>query len=176
MSGGDIQRLGTYLGATEINSPYSEFDLLETRGASWELLRYAADRRGGLERDTWRALVNSTTAGQANFAAVFGRFTDIVHDWAEAQFTDDAGLFVSAFDLYPSWNFRSVFAADDEYGVWPLAMRSLPGGAPANLILVGGGVGYLQFRVGSGVIASVTSASLGNPVSAAVTYTLTRTR
>ena len=176
MSDQNIQRLGAYLTATEVNSPYSDFDGLETRGAIWELLRYAADRKGGLEAANWRALVNSKTSGQANFTAVFGSITDVVHDWTIAQFTDDAGLSAAPQFTFPSWNYRSVFPFDENWGAWPLAMRSLTGGATANEIIVGGGASYLRFRVNTSVVASVTSTSFGSAVPPTVTYTLIRTQ
>jgi uncharacterized protein YjdB len=176
MSDGNIQSLGLYLTATEVNSPYSDFDALETRGATWQLLRYAADRKGGPEPSIWRALVNSTTSGLANFNAVFGSIGDMVHDWSIAQFTDDAGLSVPAIYTNPSWNFRSIYRADDDFGVWPLATRSLPSGTTADMLLVGGGAGYIRFRVNANIVASVTSTSSGSAVPSIVGYTLVRTQ
>ncbi|MEO7086447.1 MAG: Ig-like domain-containing protein [Gemmatimonadaceae bacterium] len=178
MSGGDIQRLGTYLFAPEVNSPYSDYDGLETRGATWELLRYAADRKGGAERSTWFALTNSLTAGQANFNAVFGSITDMTHDWAIAQFTDDSGLPTAAQFTYPSWNFRSLYPVDDNFGAWPLAssIHPLPSGTTVNMVLVSGGGGYIRFRVNANVLAVVASTANGSPVPGTVMYTLIRTQ
>ena len=178
MSDGNIERLGTYLQAPEINSPYSDYDGLETRGAIWELLRYAADRKGGSEPAIWRALVNSTLSGQANFNAVFGSITDMTRDWAVAQFTDDAGFPVASQYTYPSWNFRSVFSVDDNFGAWPLATatHALPSGTPIMVTLAGGGASYFRFRVAGDVLASVTATTSGAGVPAAVVMILVRTQ
>src|SRR5262249_6078802 len=62
--------LVSYLEAPESSSPFASDDEAETRGAIWQLLRYAADQKGGNQQGTWFALVNSTTSGQANFSAV----------------------------------------------------------------------------------------------------------
>ena len=47
VSAGNIQRLASYFVDAEARSPYSDNDDLETRGATWAFLRYAADRVNG---------------------------------------------------------------------------------------------------------------------------------
>src|SRR4029077_5234429 len=81
----NLVRAGLYMRAPETNSPYGQVDLLEMRGAIWQLLRYSADRKGGLESSTWKALVNSTTSGQMNFNAVFGSIITNARDMAGSK-------------------------------------------------------------------------------------------
>ena len=171
---GNFDRLMTYMAAPETNSPFGQTDLLEMRGAIWQLLRYSADSKGGVEQSTWSALVNSTTAGQTNFNAVFGNIITMSRDWAVAQFTDDAGLGVAANYTHPSWNYRSIMPAINS-GAYPLLTRPLLT-APVNVTLNGGGASYLRFRVGANVPASIGATSSGQPVPTAVDFILVRTQ
>src|SRR6185436_5881685 len=75
-------RLSSYLAAPSMNSPFAMVDGLEMRGAIWQLLRYAADQKGGDQRATWHALVNARTNGQTNFNAVFGDIIRTTRNWA----------------------------------------------------------------------------------------------
>ena len=167
-------RLMSYMAAPEVNSPFGMTDLLQMRGAIWQLLRYSADKKGGAEQSTWNALVNSTTSGQANFNAVFGDIITNTRDWAVAQFTDDAGLGVAANYTHPSWNYRSLVPALNG-GVSPLLTRALLT-QPVNVTLNGGGAGYLRFGVAANAPASIAATSSGQPVPTAVDFILVRTQ
>jgi hypothetical protein len=169
----NLGRLSTYMVSPETNSPYSQGDGLATRGAIWQLLRYSADSRGGAEQTAWFSLANATTAGQANFNAVFGDIVAMSRDWAVAQFTDDAGLNVSANHTHPSWNFRSVLPAING-GNFPLRTWPLVS-APTDVTLAGGGAAYLRFRVSANEPATISAASSGQRVPAAVDFFLVRT-
>jgi len=159
----------------EANSPYAAIDDLAMRGAVWQFLRYAADRKGGSERSTWFALVNSATAGQANFNAIFGDITTMARDWAVAQFMDDTGLGAASNYTNPSWNYRSMLPAINiNRGVWPLLTRSLAV-SPVSLTLSGGGAAYLRFRVDAAVFATVAATSSGQAVPSSVDFILVRT-
>jgi len=149
--------LSTYLATPESHSPFADDDELETRGAIWQLLRYAADQKGGDQRDTWFALVNSTTSGQANFTAVLGDIINVTRTWAIAQFTDDAGFAVPPRFTSPSWDYRSVF--NEFFGGFPLRTHALVARTPLPLALVGGGAGYVQFGISAGVAATVRTTS-----------------
>ena len=170
----NLGRLLSYMQAPETNSPWSQVDALEMRGAIWQLLRYSSDRKGGLERSTWFALVNSATAGQANYNAVFGDIVSNARDWAVAQFVDDAGLPVAASYTNPSWNFRTLMPAINS-NVFPLLTRALVG-SPVNVSLNGGGAAYLRFGVAASVFATVTGTSSGQPLPATVDFILVRTQ
>ena len=170
----NVGRLMTYMSAPETNSPFSQIDGLEMRGAIWQLLRYSADRKGGPEQSTWSALVNTTASGQANFNAVFGNIITMSRDWAVAQFTDDAGLGVPAINTNPSWNFRSVLPALSS-GNFPLLTRALLT-TPVNITLNGGGAAYMRFSVAANMPATVSATSSGQAVPTAVDFILVRTQ
>jgi hypothetical protein len=170
----NVGRLMMYMSAPETNSPFSQIDGLEMRGAIWQLLRYSADRKGGTEQSTWSALVNTTASGQANFNAVFGNIITMSRDWAVAQFTDDAGLGVPATNTNPSWNFRSVVPAFNG-GDFPLFTRALLG-APVNITLNGGGASYMRFSVAANAPATIAATSSGQVVPPAVDFILVRTQ
>jgi Big-like domain-containing protein len=170
----NLVRLLLYMESPETNSPFSQEDGLEMRGAIWQLLRYAADRKGGSEQSTWFSLVNTTLAGQANFNAVFGNIINTTRDWAIAQFADDAGLSLPANYSHPSWNFRSVLPAINNNN-FPLLTRALLS-APLNITLNGGGAAYLRFGAAAKAPATVAATSAGQPVPAGVEFILIRTQ
>lgn len=168
-------RLSSYLGATTQNSPYALIDGLQMRGAIWQLLRYSADQKGGNQRDTWFALANSTTNGQANYNAVFGDIVTNTRNWAVAQFVDDDGFAVPPKYTNPSWNFRSVFSGIGTK-VLPLATTPLVDDTNAQLTIVGGGAAYVRFGVQSGLAANVAATSQGQAVPPNVDFILVRTK
>lgn len=171
----NLGRLSTYMVATETNSPFGQTDLLEMRGAIWQLLRYSADRKGGVQQSTWFSLVNSTTSGQANFNAVFGDIVASSRDWAVAQFMDDAGLNAPVNNTHPSWNFRNILPAINPGNKFPLLTRPLVG-TPLSITLAGGGASYTRFRVGANAPATIAATSFGQPVPPAVDFILVRTQ
>jgi hypothetical protein len=175
-AGANFSRLATYLKATESNSPYSSVDALAMRGAIWQLLRYAADRKGGTEATTWRSLVNSTSSGGANVDAVFGNLVAITRDWAVAQFADDAGFNVPSAYTHSSWNYRSVLGGTTAGWELPKIFRALKNGEPQNLTLVGGGAAYVRFRVNSGVLVQLALTSSTQPVPPTLDFILVRTQ
>jgi hypothetical protein len=170
----NLGRLMSYMSSPETISPYSQLDGLGMRGAIWQLLRYAADKKGGSEQTTWFSLVNSTTSGQANFNTVFGNIVATSRDWAVAQFVDDAGFGVASNYTNPSWHFRSVLPAING-GNFPLFTRQLLS-APVNIALNGGGAAYLRFRVGASAPATLTANSSGQAVPTTVDMILMRTQ
>ncbi len=91
-------------------SPYADNDDLNTRGATWNLLRYLADHRGTSDGTTWSQLVNTPDTGQDNLAHVFGAdYLTQIRDWATSVFSDDVSGVTDARFLEQSWNMRSIF-------------------------------------------------------------------
>lgn len=170
----NLSRLSIYMDLPEEYSPFGQVDGLEMRGAIWQLLRYAADRKGGTESSIWSALVNSTTAGQANFNAVFGDIIGQTRDWALAQFLDDAGLGAAVNYTHPSWNYRSVLPPINS-GKFPLLTHLLTT-APVDIVLYGGGAGYIRFSVAANAPASIAATSAGVAVPSYVDMLLVRTQ
>ncbi|MGZ3333051.1 MAG: Ig-like domain-containing protein [Gemmatimonadaceae bacterium] len=169
----NLVRAALYMKAPETNSPYGQVDVLEMRGAIWQLLRYSADRKGGVESNTWKALVNSTTAGQTNFNAVFGSIITNARDMAIAQVADDAGLGLAANFTNPSWNFRSVLPVI--FPPYPLLTHPLLS-TPVNITLYGGGSAYLRFSVAASTPAIITGNASGQAVPPAIDFILLRTQ
>ena len=67
-AGDNIGRFEIFIGKPSQTSVYAGNDSLETRGATWHMLRYLADHRGTSDGDTWMRLANSTTSGHHNFS------------------------------------------------------------------------------------------------------------
>ena len=179
-------RYRTFLEATTNHSPYAPNDDLETRGATWSLLRYLADHRGTTDADTWSKLVNSVKSGLANMTDVFGAtLTNQIRDWQVSVNADDYPLTtgsVGATYQQPSWNFRSVFSAFvDGSGnpvppPFPVPSLALTDASAANMTLNGGGVGFVRFSVPANQSATVTwtSGSAAPPTTFVVTAFRTR--
>jgi hypothetical protein len=153
----NFDRLSLFLEAPTRNSPYADNDSLETRGATWAFLRYAADRTAATAQETvWRRLVNSSTTGMANLQQVFGTdLTALFRDWATTLLMDDVPGADARYQ-FPSWNLRSVLAALDGAGAYPLMTTLLTGGASTTASITGGGAAYTRFAVGAGKTASIT--------------------
>jgi hypothetical protein len=82
---------------------------LTERGAEWLFLRYLVDRFGA---QTSRDLVNTSSQGAANVAAVTGTaFATLLGHWALAVYASDYPGFTAPAELrYASWHFRATFA------------------------------------------------------------------
>jgi hypothetical protein len=156
----NVARYREYLLKPSESSPFSDDDSLETRGATWNLLRYLADRKAGSSTSdvaTWQALVNTARTGVANLAAVFG--ADIgakVRDWAVSHYTDDLVSGLPAEFTQPSWNFRNIYPAlAGAANVYPLEVKSLTGGS-ASGTLIGAGAVYYRFSIPANATATIT--------------------
>lgn len=175
-------RYEVFLGKPSQTSVYGNNDELETRGATWNLLRYLADHQGTSDGTIWRQLVNSTTSGQKNLANVFGStWLTQVRDWATSVFSDDVAGVSDARFLEPSWNMRSIYprlsnGSGGSLGKFPLTVVPLSDAAPANLGVVAGGAAYVRFTVPAGGQASIDWSAGSLPVSSLVQFTLVRTR
>ena len=155
-------RYSDYLKAPALNSPFREDDSLSTRGATWDFLRYAADRKvrvaGSTEVSVWQALVNSSTIGMANLRAVFGAdMGAMFRDWAVSLYADDL-VAADANFAQPSWNWRSVYPALG--GAYPLATNSLTLSGASSSIIPGGSAFY-RFAIPANGTGSLTLTSGG---------------
>jgi len=180
--GGNIGRFEEFLAKPTSTSVYGGDDELQTRGATWELLRYLADHKGSGDGDTWMQLVNSQSHGQDNLRRVFGsNYMTQIRNWAVSVFTDDVSGVTDNNFLQPSWNMRSIFPRLDAgngrpLGKYPLAVVPLSDAVPANLSIVAGGEAYIRFTVPAGTSGSIDWASGGLPVSPLVQFAVVRTR
>ena len=177
----NFRRYALYLGTTETQAPVgfnSADDDLQTRGAIWSFLRYAADHLpAGAESAFWFNLVNSHTSGIANLTNALGTSpSPMLHDWAISVFMDDNAPNVDARYLQPSWSARSVLTGGGVSTAFPLATRILSDNVPVSLSMVGYGVSFLRFSVASGQDALLTVTSNGQPIPASMQLSVVRVR
>jgi len=172
-------RLRQWLLRPDTAGPFKNVDNLPVRGSAWAFLRYAADRKGGLESDLWSGLAFSSDTGMTNLANRLG--TDLkawFRDWAAAMYLDDSGTSPAAIYTQPSWNFRAIFAALD-YNPGPacscayeLAVRNPANGvAEALTVSQGAGSGYVRMGVAASSFAAVTSTAPGASLAVVVMRT-----
>lgn len=159
----NLGRFQNFLGKPALTGAYADNDSLQTRGATWFMLRYLADHRSTSDAETWKALVNTTAAGHHNLALVFGSdYMSQIRDWATTVFSDDVPGVSDQRFLEQSWNMRSIFpqicANDDcsvRLGVYPLAITSLSNNTTSSQTVVPGGTSYIRFGVAANGQASV---------------------
>lgn len=159
-------RYETYLQDPERQSPIDpndgDSDDLETRGAIWSFLRYAADRKGGTQQQTWFNLVNSSTSGIANLNNVFGSALPLIRDWSVSVYTDDAVATEARF-TQPSWNTRNIQAGINN-GVFPLKTQPLANGTTSPFLVKAGSAPFARFGVAAGARAELRTTSGGGTV------------
>ncbi len=174
----NLERLQLYLAAPAINSPYAQNDSLQTRGATYELLRYSLDESPNSNSSYLRALINTQNTGIVNFNTVFaGTFTNIftaVQQQVLANFFSSSGIAVDPKYSFPSWNYRDIIGNGINSGINPLAMNPLIG--TTSFTLTGGGAGYARFRVAANGAGTITSASGSGTVPSNVIMLLIRTQ
>jgi hypothetical protein len=184
---GNFLRLTSYLPVAETSSPYADNDDLETRGATWTFLRYAADRVNGNDVTLWQKLVASTkVAGMPNLTAALGisstTLADWFRDWTVANYVDGyAAGPLDPRDTYRSWDLRSVIGAlksggRPSYPVYPLVSHTLSDGVALTPSIRGGGAAYFRFSVGAGKLGRITTVGRGAPLPSNVVVSVVRTR
>jgi hypothetical protein len=181
----NTERFEIFLGKPNATSVYAGNDSLETRGATWDMLRYLADHRSTTgDADTWQQLVNTETHGQGNLAHVFGTdYMTSIRSWATSVFSDDVTGVTDARYLEPSWDYRTIFpnlctnqSCTTTLDKYPLSVIPLADNSPASFSVFAGGAAYLRFSVPAGVNASIDWTSAGLPVSALVQFTVVRSK
>lgn len=157
-------RYREYLIAPNTNSPIGLDDSLATRGATWDLLRYLADRKvrsGGTDASVWFALVNSTTSGVANLRNVFGsNIGTQLRDWSVSLYADDNASGLNEDITQPSWNWRSIYSAlgGASGAPYPLVVSPLTVAGSSGTVIPGG-ARYYRFAVAANGSASLTLSS-----------------
>ena len=189
----NLSRLSTYLKAPDLNSPYNPTDQLATRGASWQLLRYALDLSPGTGYANLHAMIDSPVSvtnptggsevnGASIFTAIFGgvftgSLTTAVRQELITQFFDNSGIAIAAQYAFPSWNFRSVLTGlKSNNNAYPLATTQLLGSAPVAFTLTAGGGGYARFHVNASTVAGIVATSGGGALPTALELILIRTQ
>jgi hypothetical protein len=174
----NIRRYREFLINPLTNSPYADNSNLTTRGAIWSLLRYSADRRGGLESSAWFQLVNppAGTHGFPNMMRVFGPdLSSWVRDWAIANYADDFIPALASVTTHPSWDFRSTVAFASQ-GNFPLPTQPMDIVGITSVGISDGASAYLRFGVGPGAIGGGRITARGAPVPAGFSLSIIRTK
>jgi hypothetical protein len=174
----NFRRYREYLTNAAGNSPYVDNAAITTRGAIWSFLRYAADRRGGSERQLWFDLANppSGVSGVANLTrAVTTDLGAWVRDWAVANYADDFIPGIQAIDSHPSWDTRSMISAVSD-GSWPLNPKELDTTNITLLNIGDGSSAYLYFGVAANTVGGGRITSRGAPVPSGFALTILRTK
>jgi hypothetical protein len=177
----NFRRYQIYLPRTETQGPVGfdgNDDDLQTRGAIWNFLRFAADHlSAGAENAFWFNLVNSKTSGLTNLTSALGVAPgSLLRDWAISVFMDDNAVNVDPRFQQPSWNLRSVFGVGGISTPFPLVTRTLSDGVANTLQLTDGGVSFLRFSVASGQDALLTVTSSGQQLPSTVQLAVVRVR
>ncbi len=160
--GGNAGRYRSYLLAPSTSSPIRNDDSLSTRGATWDFLRYAADRKtrsGGTDASVWQALANSTTSGIANLRQVFGaNIGAMLSDWSVAQYADDVVPGASADFSQPSWNWHAIYPAlggsPTAPSTYPLVVSGLTTTGAGGTVIPGASAFY-RFSIAANATATV---------------------
>jgi hypothetical protein len=177
----NILRYTTYLNRPEIQSPigYDSFDDdLQTRGAIWNFLRYAADHQPvGQDDAFWFKLANSTTTGVANLTTALGGSPfPVLRDWAISVFLDDNAPNVDPRFQQPSWNLRSAMTNGGTSLAFPLLTRLLSDNTTSATLLAGNGVSFFRFSVPNGQDALLTVTSGGQVLPSTVQLAVVRVK
>jgi hypothetical protein len=183
----NLGRFEVFIEKPSQTNVYADNDSLETRGATWNLLRYLADHRAGSSNDgtTWQQLVNTPLSGQQNLANVFGSdYMTQINNWSTSVYADDVTGVTDTRFLGLSWNMRSIFpqlCTDSrtpctQLGIYPLAITSLANNSTSPISVVAGGSSYIRFSVPAGTQASIDWQSGGLPVTSLVKFSVVRTR
>lgn len=180
----NLGRFQIFLDHPAQTNVHGDNDSLETRGATWSLLRYLADHQGSSDGTVWQQLVNGKLSGLQNLASVFGAgYVTSMRDWATTIFSDDIPGVTDARFLEPSWNMRSIFprlcansSCSVRLGVYPLSVTSLSNGVGSPQSVAAGGVSFIRFGVPAGSQGSIDWSQSGLPVSSLMQFTVVRTK
>jgi hypothetical protein len=153
--GGNFSNFGTFLEEPDTASLMG-IDNLSTRGATWNFLRYAADRSSGGDEEFFFDVVNGTDAGLNNLNDVIsdGTALDWMRDWTVSVYADDLVPGLAPRYQVATWNLRSIYEGStfDEY---PLRVLGLQSGGSTTVDLMAGGTSYYRFGVAADGRAAV---------------------
>jgi len=167
----NFARFEEYLQTPEVTSPIANNDDLGTRGATWNFLRYAADRRGGSEQTFWFNLVNQPDTGYTNLQAALATDPQLYfRDWTVSNYADDAVPGAPARFQQPTWNLRSIFSLNTLGGsTYPLRVRTLTAGTTANTAIRSSTAAYFRFAVPAGGTGDIRVSAQGSTEAGACT-------
>lgn len=180
--GDNTGRYEIFLGKPNQTSVYAGNDSLETRGATWNLLRYLVDHTSVPDSASFQALDNTALTGQQNIAHVFGtNYLTQIRDWATSVFADDLTGQTDVRFSQPSWNYRQIFPRlvdnnGNPLNSYPLTVFPLADATPVNVSVNAGGAAYIRFAVPANASASINWSSNGLPASPLIQFTVVRSQ
>ena len=180
--GDNTGRYEIFLGKPNQTSVYAGNDSLETRGATWNLLRYLVDHTTGPDSVSFQALDNTALTGQQNIAHVFGtNYLTQIRDWATSVFADDLPGQTDVRFSQPSWNYRQIFPRlvdnnGNPLNSYPLTVFPLSDASPVNVSVDAGGAAYIRFAVPANAAASINWSSNGLSANPLMQFTVVRSQ
>lgn len=174
----NFRRYREYLLNPMLNSPLAPNGNITTRGAIWSFLRYAADRRGGDQRQFWFQLANPTgdLRGLSNLThSVTQDLAGWTREWSIANYTDDFVPGIQDAYKHQSWNVRTVVTPLNQ-GIWALATVPLDSVNTNFVSLNDGGAVYLRFGVAPGTVGGGRLTSRGGIPPNSFTISILRTK
>jgi hypothetical protein len=178
---GDFFLYDAFVDNTDITSPYHQSDDLDTRGATWSFLRYAADRLGPTDDSLFYHLVNSGLIGLTNLETQLklspAAFQAMVRDFDVSVYADDFAP-VDSIYTQPSWNMRTIYAGiSNPDFTWPLTVSALSDNQPVAAGVLAGGFTVYRFTAQTGTDAFVrVTGTSGVAMPAAMTMSVIRTK
>lgn len=155
----NLARYGLYLDKITSESPVSGEDDLESRGATWAFLRYAADLSGLDDAEFFQLLVDNPEVGFANLDAVLGRDAiDVVQEFGISVYTDDQIPALGPRFQQASWNFRSFLPLI--FDVFPLEVERLGPTQDLSMGLLAGTSGYVEVNTLGGYVSRITATTV----------------
>ncbi|HET9424577.1 MAG TPA: hypothetical protein VFO55_04325 [Gemmatimonadaceae bacterium] len=135
-------------------------DDIETRGAVWSFLRFAADQRfGGNEAAFWQSLVDANSTGLTNLYEHVGADTrKLMRDWTLSVYLDDL-VATEAKYAQLSWNIRQVPGFSTPI-TFQLASQNVPSNPLKTITLRALSSAFVRFAVGADQEAYVSASGL----------------
>ena len=161
----NFENFWLYLSDPANHSPIDLSDDLETRGATWAFLRFAADRAYSNDAVVWKRFVNSTTTGIGTLT--FALQTDpqpLLQAFALANMTKS----------HPSWDFADIYTRIFVGGSYPLPYMGLQEGVAVPVAARGGSASYYQFTILENAQAVLRFGSTAAPADPNLKFVLLR--
>jgi hypothetical protein len=174
---GNFGRLRSWLQRPDTSGIFrSSSTNLAGRGVLWAFLRYAVDRKGGTQENTWAALVNTSLTGRANLENALGGISLPLwlRDCIIGLYGDDAVAGIASEYTHQSWSYRSLFIALN--GSYQLVPRNLTTGVGLTLSYKEGSTAYLRFGVPASAFATLALNSGGAAPPSTVHLAIMRTK
>jgi hypothetical protein len=162
----NFQNFWLYLSDPANHSPIdASTDDLETRGAAWAFLRFAADKAYGNDAVVWKRFVNSTTTGIGTLTfALQTNPQPLLQAFALANMTKS----------HPSWDFADIYTRIFVGGSYPLPYMGLQEGVAVPVAARGGSASYYQFTILENAQAVLRFGSTAAPADPNLKFVLLR--